>query len=55
MRGAESEGAPQDGVLGGGVPEDVGDEPPAEFPERWTKFLPPGEVRARLLPRRRKP
>jgi membrane protein len=40
MRGAESEG------------DADADEPPAEFPERWTKFLPPGEVRARLLSRR---
>ncbi|MFD1830897.1 MULTISPECIES: YihY/virulence factor BrkB family protein [Streptomyces] len=26
-------------------------EPPAEFPERWTKFLPPGDVRSRLRSR----
>jgi membrane protein len=50
MRGAESEGAALYDAQ-----DDGGDEPPAEFPERWTKFLPPGEVRARLLSRRRKP
>ncbi|MGW7353935.1 YihY/virulence factor BrkB family protein [Streptomyces sp. NPDC054784] len=27
--------------------------PPAEFPERWTRFLPPGDVRARLRARAR--
>ncbi|MCF6525494.1 YihY/virulence factor BrkB family protein [Streptomyces sp. JJ36] len=28
-------------------------DPPAEFPERWTKFLPPGDVRSRLRSRNR--
>ncbi|HZG04361.1 MAG TPA: YihY/virulence factor BrkB family protein [Streptomyces sp.] len=28
-------------------------EPPAEFPERWTKFLPPTDVRSRLRSRHR--
>ncbi|WP_181468365.1 YihY/virulence factor BrkB family protein [Streptomyces sp. Amel2xB2] len=40
MREAES--------TGGGDEED----PPAEFPERWTKFLPHADVRARLRSRR---
>ncbi|HEV7629250.1 MAG TPA: YihY/virulence factor BrkB family protein [Streptomyces sp.] len=40
MRSAESTGG-----------EDVGD-PPAEFPERWTKFLPHADLRARLRSRR---
>lgn len=39
MRGAEGEGR--------------GEEAPAEFPERWTKFLPPSDVRARLRARQR--
>ncbi|MFP8963759.1 YihY/virulence factor BrkB family protein [Streptomyces nanhaiensis] len=45
MRGAE----------GGGDDGDVGEapEPPAEFPERWTKFLPPSDIRSRLRSRRR--
>lgn len=41
MRDAESSGA-----------EEPGDDPPAEFPERWTKFLPHADVRARLRSRR---
>lgn len=41
MRSAES---------GGG--DEPGDDPPAEFPERWTKFLPHADVRARLRSRR---
>ena len=40
MRDAESTGG-----------EDVEDAP-AEFPERWTKFLPHSDVRARLRSRR---
>lgn len=42
MREAES---------GGG--EDAAN-PPAEFPERWTKFLPHGDVRSRLRPRNKR-
>jgi membrane protein len=42
MRGAEG---------GGDDGEPV--EPPAEFPERWTKFLPPSDIRSRLRSRRR--
>ncbi len=38
MRDAESEG-------------DGDEDPPAEFPERWTKFLPPTDVRSRLRTR----
>nr|WP_203673805.1 MULTISPECIES: YihY/virulence factor BrkB family protein [unclassified Streptomyces] len=30
------------------------DPPPAEFPERWTRFLPPSDVRARLRRRDRR-
>ncbi|MFC4496369.1 YihY/virulence factor BrkB family protein [Streptomyces ovatisporus] len=41
MRDAENSGA-----------EEPGDDPPAEFPERWTKFLPHADVRARLRARR---
>nr|WP_206323278.1 YihY/virulence factor BrkB family protein [Streptomyces sp. HNM0574] len=44
MREAESEGAAS--------PGDSGDAP-AEFPERWTRFLPPADVRARLRTRNR--
>lgn len=40
MRGAEGEG-------------DGDADPPAEFPERWTKFLPPTDVRSRLRSRNR--
>ncbi|WP_181768447.1 YihY/virulence factor BrkB family protein [Streptomyces albidus (ex Kaewkla and Franco 2022)] len=40
MRSAESTGG-----------EDT-EDPPAEFPERWTKFLPHADVRARLRSRR---
>ncbi|MFR9675612.1 YihY/virulence factor BrkB family protein [Streptomyces sp. TR06-5] len=29
-------------------------DPPAEFPERWTRFLPPGDVRSRLRSRSRR-
>ncbi|WP_233221812.1 YihY/virulence factor BrkB family protein [Streptomyces carminius] len=43
MRGAEG---------GDGDGEEAG-EPPAEFPERWTKFLPPADVRSRLRSRLR--
>ncbi|WP_344569277.1 YihY/virulence factor BrkB family protein [Streptomyces axinellae] len=28
--------------------DDGADDAPAEFPERWTKFLPPGDIRGRL-------
>ncbi|WP_394813624.1 YihY/virulence factor BrkB family protein [Streptomyces hazeniae] len=38
MRDAEGEG-------------DGDQNPPAEFPERWTRFLPPGDVRSRLRTR----
>ncbi|MBR7675834.1 YihY/virulence factor BrkB family protein [Streptomyces sp. NPDC054796] len=44
MRSAEGEG---------GEAED-GADPPAEFPERWTKFLPHADVRARLRSRNRR-
>ncbi|AXK36324.1 YihY/virulence factor BrkB family protein [Streptomyces armeniacus] len=40
MRDAEGEG-------------DGDGDPPAEFPERWTKFLPPSDIRARLRSRNR--
>ncbi|MEV5199917.1 YihY/virulence factor BrkB family protein [Streptomyces sp. NPDC053720] len=35
---------------------DVGDSPymPSEFPERWSKFLPPDDVKSRLQPSREK-
>ncbi|UNT01292.1 YihY/virulence factor BrkB family protein [Streptomyces tubbatahanensis] len=32
-----------------GEDEPGGEDAPAEFPERWTKFLPPSDVRGRLL------
>ncbi|WP_338018159.1 YihY/virulence factor BrkB family protein [Streptomyces taklimakanensis] len=37
----------------GGGEDGEAEEPPAEFPERWTKFLPPADVRSRLRSRRR--
>jgi membrane protein len=42
-RRAASEAEPDDEI--------GGDEMPAEFPERWTRFLPPEDVRARLRKR----
>ncbi len=44
MRGAEGEGAEES--------ENV-EAPPAEFPERWPKFLPPADIRGRIRPRGR--
>ena len=35
-----------------GEDESGPEDPPAEYPERWAEFLPPGDVRARLRPRR---
>ncbi|GAA2413232.1 YihY/virulence factor BrkB family protein [Streptomyces glaucosporus] len=56
MRDAEG-GDGGDGPDDGEDGDDEGDggtgEPPAEFPERWTKFLPPADVRSRLRSRRR--
>ncbi|MFD7617167.1 hypothetical protein ACFV6W_09545, partial [Streptomyces sp. NPDC059802] len=36
--------------------DDEGDSPymPSEFPERWSKFLPPDDVKSRLQPSRDK-
>ncbi len=50
MREAESEGGEE------GADKEAGDtaNPPAEFPERWTKFLPHGDVRGRLRTRNRR-
>jgi membrane protein len=35
-----------------GAQDEEGDDPPAEFPERWTKFLPHADIRSRLRGRR---
>ncbi|MCH6163249.1 YihY/virulence factor BrkB family protein [Streptomyces marispadix] len=43
MRSAESTGG-----------EDLEEDAPAEFPERWTKFLPHADIRSRLRSRRKR-
>ena len=58
---AERAALSRDEAAGGGAislpspaaPEDdPGPEPPSEFPERWARFLPPDDIKARLQPRR---
>ena len=51
MRGAEGEGAEDSVEATGG--EHV-EPPPAEFPERWPRFLPPADIKGRIRPRGRR-
>ncbi|HEX5565523.1 MAG TPA: YihY/virulence factor BrkB family protein [Streptomyces sp.] len=54
MRGAESgDGEGEDDEDWEDWEEEGDGEPPAEFPERWTKFLPHADVRSRLRSRHR--